>query len=753
MSEGQELAVRQLQEIEAAGTALEIKEVKRPDTEGGTYMVAISVDCRLHRQVTREERVTTGLPLRDREPFILFIPPDFPFTAPEVNTDHDRFAGFHHVQWRRHLCLYLSKEVEWIPSDGMYGFLDRLDIWLRAGALDKLDPVEQPLHPPVAYASHTSFVVPTVNAPTFEGDTWWAGEITITGEFERATFLGQWRSYADDNELGDRSACAILLSQRMPFEYPSTFRDLIKVLEDRRVSVRTIRLVLTLSAATNSTDKPLFFLLGSPMRRDAENAEAVQHLACWHITAERAAELREHFRENRDLNHDEKDTRFRAWAETAALEWCYVREQRPEIVIRRDANTPAEWWKGKTVSLLGCGAIGSTVAMLLARAGVAKLHLFDKDTVKPGIGVRQIFDRHQVGYTKVSTTRNNVRYINPEVVIGTEGSGDIRRVLQTQPEQVLDCDIIINATASGSVALALENHFSKLADVHPPLISLSLGHAATYGMVTLTDSASRQFPHDLERRLKIALTTSMSGKEYLDEFWPTRLASRKPFQPEPGCSEPTFVGSAADVMSLTASMLNVSAAWMRENTRKNRAFVMRAPHIIRPGTEAPSLSYSWGEDRFVTDTRKGFSIRLAGNAERDIISLMNASIRKRGRTVETGGLLFGEVDDLLKIIWLSDVSGPPPDSIHSPVEFTCGFQGTRELHTEKRVRTRGSVQYIGMWHTHPGGPAQPSPTDVNAMRLLSRAGEMAARQFLMLIVGGHQPNLHFGGHVFGRDEF
>ncbi len=750
MSEGQELAIRQLEEIAALGPELEIKKIARPTAEGGECAVSISILCTPYRAQARS--ILDGLQLRDREPFVIFIPDDFPFKRPRILADHDRFAESAHVQWRRQLCLYLAPDVEWNPSDGMYGFLDRLVLWLRAAAQNKLDPIDLPLHPPAIYASKNIFVVPTVDAPVVTG-IWWAGEVKITHETGIATHLGEWRSYGAENASAGRSACAILLSSRMPYEYPSSLKELLAILKERHADLRTVRLVLELSALTNADDKPLYFLVGSPMRRAAGSDALTQHLACWYISAENAAAFRAQTKANENLDDDEQDGRFGNWAGTVPLEWCYVRENRPEIVVRRDIETPIAWWRGKTVSLLGCGAIGSTVAMLLARAGVGKLSLFDEDRITPGIGVRQIFDHQQVGYTKVSSTRVNVKAINPSIEIPAEEWNDIRRILKSNPDAIFNADVVINTTASRSVAVALESHFRQTDRAHPPLLSISLGHQATYGMATLTTSSSPHFAHDLERRLKVALTMSLNGGEYLAEFWPERLTSRKPFQPEPGCSEPTFTGSAADVMGLTAPLLNLASNWISAHDQSNRAAVMRAPHILRPSTQAPLLSFTWGNDRLIPDNRRQYQIRLAAPAERDMIGWINASIRKRGKNIETGGLLFGEIDDLLKIIWLSDVSGPPPDSVHSAVEFTCGTQGTLELHLEKQRRSRGSIQYIGMWHTHPGGIARPSPTDINAMRQLSRAGEMAARHFLMLIVGGHQPDLHFGGHVFGRDEF
>src|SRR5262249_36487087 len=76
---------------------------------------------------------------------------------------------------------------------------------------------------------------------------------------------------------------------------------------------------------------------------------------------------------------------FAAWAETATISWCEVREERPEIVIPRDRGSPLAWWRGRRVTILGCGAIGSIVAMLIARAGATRIRLYDSRLVAPGV--------------------------------------------------------------------------------------------------------------------------------------------------------------------------------------------------------------------------------------------------------------------------------------------------------------------------------------------------------------------------------
>jgi integrative and conjugative element protein (TIGR02256 family) len=742
MTEGQEWALSQLREIASNERALEIIEVSPPNAEGGTLSVEISVDCTLYQYLDG------GLPLRGRERFAVEIPSTFPLSPPDVRTLHTRFAEFPHVQWGRKLCIYQASDVEWSPEDGIIGFLERLDDWLRLGAQGQLDPIGLPLHPPAVYTTRWQLIVPRVNTPPVTG-SFWAGYAEIDNETDGAVILGQWHEYrADAPEV--RLAGAILLPGTMPHEYPTSVRQLEAILSQRLGSAEILRILLTLTALRNpNPDKGLFFVLGAAMRGTSGDVERLQHLACWYIEPAQGVQLRQIVMAAEEERRVVAQAEFEVWAETAKIDWSPVRDERPEIVVPRDAGSPASWWRNKRVAILGCGALGSSMAMMAVRAGAAAITLIDKAAVTPGVLARQLFNRNQIGFQKTGTTRTNLLAINPDVQIVSKHK-DVLTILRENANVIFDVDVVINATASTSVAAALEKHFVDPNRDHPPIVSVAIGHRAEFGMVTLGLTGFAGVTTDLDRRTKISLANHVVGQEFLEEFWPSR--HRKIFQPEPGCSEPTFIGSAADVLGFSATLFNIAAGWLvRDDRHMARACVLRALHLATR-QKPPLLEFSWQSDRITPDGRHGYQIRISCEAEREIVGWISASERKRSRDVETGGLLFGHIDEFLKVAWVTEVSGPPPDSIASEAGFLCGTAGTRELNQEKQERSRGSTRFIGMWHTHPGARAQPSDTDFGAMKRLWEVPEKLPRKFLMLIVGGRAPGQEFGGHIFDRTD-
>src|SRR5207248_617742 len=112
------------------------------------------------------------------------------------------------------------------------------------------------------------------------------------------------------------------------------------------------------------------------------------------------------------------------WLRLTDVNWCVVREDRPEIVIARDRDSAVSFFKGKTVGIWGCGAIGSHVSEFLARAGAAQLQLYDKGVVTPGILARQLYTDDDIGKPKVSALASRLRAIRPGLQI-EEHVGDL----------------------------------------------------------------------------------------------------------------------------------------------------------------------------------------------------------------------------------------------------------------------------------------------------------------------------------------
>jgi molybdopterin/thiamine biosynthesis adenylyltransferase len=75
------------------------------------------------------------------------------------------------------------------------------------------------------------------------------------------------------------------------------------------------------------------------------------------------------------------------------------------------------------IHIIGCGAVGSTIAEQLARIGIKKLHLYDFDNVSEHNITNQMFITPQIGLTKLKAMTALLKFINPdiELILHEEG--------------------------------------------------------------------------------------------------------------------------------------------------------------------------------------------------------------------------------------------------------------------------------------------------------------------------------------------
>jgi len=97
-----------------------------------------------------------------------------------------------------------------------------------------------------------------------------------------------------------------------------------------------------------------------------------------------------------------------------------------------------------SVAIVGCGALGGTVAGTLARAGIGRILIIDRDIVELNNLQRQtIFDEHDIGRSKSMACAEKLRHINSEIVIN-QLAEDLN---PSNAETILqDNDVVVDAT-------------------------------------------------------------------------------------------------------------------------------------------------------------------------------------------------------------------------------------------------------------------------------------------------------------------
>jgi NTE family protein len=230
---------------------------------------------------------------------------------------------------------------------------------------------------------------------------------------------------------------------------------------------------------------------------------------------------------------------------------------------------------------------------------------------------------------------------------------------------------------------------------------------------------------------------------FANEFWPDPPRVDV-FQPEPGCSAPTFRGSGAEVTALAGTLLTSAATAIAKSPSQASGHLHVLPSAPHRGPR--SVKLGWEPDTVLQDGLGRYEVRISPEAQRSIRAWIARNDRAGDPRSETGGVLFGRRDPAAGVLWVDEASGPPPDSIASPEEFVCGTEGIKERNEKIRKQTRRATSFVGMWHTHPGGPAIPSPRDVASMAELVSMEPLP--EVLMVICGEEE----LGAYVFARED-
>ena len=747
LSEGQLVALNQLHQIaEAVRSPVRIVGIEEGGGLVDTLCVKVTVDCRQYMYSNG------GLQLHSREGFILTVPAEFPFEAPSVLTVHTRFLGFPHVQWGRYLCLHVSTETQWIPSRGIFGLLEQLDEWLRRSARNELDDPEGPLHPPVAYTVSKTSICVSKDTPGRDVWPWFGGAVLR----QRKPDLLEVEGWSQDAKIGNDQVFAptVLLDFELPFEYPRTVDHLLRYLEKKGLAAVRLLAYLMLASEVVREGAALYVGIGTPSRGTAGDiAKRRQHLSFWELewtdvltlrAASKACEISNWYvgrgtPEELQKLIDSVFQNLNKWRSEANVRWCSVVENRPEIVTRRDKGTAMDWFRGRRVALWGCGALGGLIAEHLARAGVAELVLHDRALVGPGLLVRQNFAYADVNEWKSHALQRRIESIAPSIKVVAR----VENLIETlnRDNWDADVDVIIDATASLRVRSKLEKVLKESVRTIP-IASAMISGDAQLALAVVSPPVYGSGPLDILRRLGL----SVVGKDWLNPwfraFW-SRDASAPLRQPEPGCSDPTFVASHADVASLAARVINTLAKTLQQGGESARGVLLSQSLEDREHCLAFSPDIRW--------TAGGIDFRLSRSGWRDMSGWIRAGVRQRSAEDETGGLLFGEYDETLGIAWISNVSGPPSDSEFSTEQFVCGTDGTEELCDGYETRTYGVVRYVGTWHSHPVSLAEPSDTDYAGIGHIFASAPSKGSHQLMVIVGHastSQPEI--GAYAFER---
>jgi len=363
---------------------------------------------------------------------------------------------------------------------------------------------------------------------------------------------------------------------------------------------------------------------------------------------------------------------------------------------------------------IGAGALGSHVAVTLARQGAYRWFILDDDTLLPHNLARHALGRPYVGGLKAPALAGEICDLlnDPEAAFGFVGNflQPLEKWSKGAPEAILAADVIVDASASIAASRAASDHPAKARR-----LSVFFNPAGNAVVLLAEDAERRVTLRDLEAQYYRAVLVSPGLKDHLNpasEGVRYSGSCRTLSSRIPESSVAILSAIAAKAVPIDGTIAAGISVW---SLRKNGEVQL---------TEAPAHP--------VRQTKiENWTVTIDTGLEAAL-----QEERKRHLPAETGGVLLGIIDTLNSQIHVVHHLPAPPDSVETRAEFERGVEGLGKAITRCADQVLHQIRYIGEWHSHPDGvKARPSKKDVSQLAWLAQSLAADDCPGVMLIVG------------------
>jgi Prokaryotic E2 family A len=410
------------------------------------------------------------------------------------------------------------------------------------------------------------------------------------------------------------------------------------------------------------------------------------------------------------------------------------REELSTELLRRaagdDGNALRPW------TLIGCGSIGSKLAIHLAKSGRGPAAVIDNGNMQP-----HNFARHG---TLPSENKVESFWSIPKA----HHLADVLATLK-QPPVPHDVDIIahvldkksitslvasdsfavVNTTGSASVREALA--MMGVAATRPRAIEACMLGIGSVGLMSVEGPGANPSTTDL---MCEAYRLIHADQNLRKEVFNTTAEAIEIGQ---GCSALTMPLSDGRLSSFAAPMSEYIRQLQRDDLPGSGA-------VLIGNLAADGLNQTWTRaeirPRILVGDGSGSIVRVSPGVD----EIIRREVASRPGS-ETGGIIIGRYSDIANVFHVVGTLPAPPDSKFSRDEFVLGTQGLRPMLEDLIEGSGGALYALGTWHNHLV-PSGPSGRDVKTAALLS------VSQYFPLLMLIHTPAgyVHLTAEAFSR---
>ena len=374
------------------------------------------------------------------------------------------------------------------------------------------------------------------------------------------------------------------------------------------------------------------------------------------------------------------------------------------------------------LSLLGCGSLGSKVALHLAKTGCYQFELVDKDyfsshnNARHGLIVSDFnhlcFSKSQLLHEQLLSLNVASKPIDKDIrFIGNKGVFSLNK----------KTDYILDTTASMLVRYYLSHHCKLLSG---RLIQSTLYGKATMGVVAIEGDSRSVRIDDIASFVN---TLCIKNERVKKAMYSGNGPQLNHFGE--GCSSVTTIMNDIDISLMSAAVSSrINTHMKHSNTTTNG--------ILYVGTiDQKSLGMEWITYEFLPtlvmpkDSHYDWEVRVLGKVSKKIKELSN-----KYSMLENGGVIAGQICHLSKTIYVNYLLEAPKGSVRTRNSFELNLVGLAKEFERIHSRTNDQIKFLGTWHSHTSA-TPPSNTDKNSLKKLQVNYDLPI--VMLACIGGH----------------
>lgn len=354
--------------------------------------------------------------------------------------------------------------------------------------------------------------------------------------------------------------------------------------------------------------------------------------------------------------------------------------------------------KRPKLAMLGCGSLGSKVALHLGRAGMGNMVFVDNEVVSPHNGARHALIPPRdaaLNPNKVALMEGAFQQLGHDDCVSHPVDAADVLLDEGRADEVLGLGetVIVDTTASLRVAAA--------AAASLPLSKVPTRRLMQAGMYA-QGKVAYLFAEGVARSV-----TADDLRACLFERCRHEPSLRKQLGGDGSDATRIFVGDNCRSLTMPMADSKVSRAAALVSGQLEHWLTGELPVLgqLCIGVEdAAGIGMSWVRDELQPSVvlhsydEDGWTVRVLAT----VADTIEAEARRWG-AAETGGALIGHLSRSTRTIIVAGMIEAPPDSKRSPANFILGTEGLVPALKAANTESLGHLHFIGTWHSHPMG--------------------------------------------------